>query len=84
MLMKLLQEHDQDFIDEKKIYFSEHHLSHAASAFFPSPYDEAVVLTADGVGEWATTTVAIGKERDLSIKKEIQIPSPTELYADFF
>ena len=54
-----LKEHDKNFKDEKKIYFSEHHLSHAASAFFPSPFNEAVVLTADGVGEWATTTVAI-------------------------
>ena len=74
MLMKLLKEHDQNFKDEKKIYFSEHHLSHAASAFFPSPFKDAVVLTADGVGEWATTTVAIGKDQDLSIKKEIHFP----------
>ena len=74
MLMKLLKEHDQNFVDEKKIYFSEHHLSHAASAFFPSPFKDAVVLTADGVGEWATTTVAIGKDQDLSIKKEIHFP----------
>ncbi len=74
MLMKLLKEHDQNFKYEKKIYFSEHHLSHAASAFFPSPFKDAVVLTADGVGEWATTTVAIGKDQDLSIKKEIHFP----------
>ena len=74
MLMKLLKEHDQNFKDEKKIYFSEHHLSHAASAFFPSPFKNAVVLTADGVGEWATTTVAVGKDNNLSIKKEIHFP----------
>ena len=74
MLMKLLKEHDKNFKDEKKIYFSEHHLSHAASAFFPSPFSEAVVLTADGVGEWATTTVAIGKDKNLSIEKEIHFP----------
>ena len=74
MLMKLLKEHDKNFKDENKIYFSEHHLSHAASAFFPSPFKEAVVLTADGVGEWATTTVAIGKEKELSIEKEIHFP----------
>ena len=49
-------------------------MSHAASAFFPSPYKEAVVLTADGVGEWATTTVAIGKKNNLEIKKEIHFP----------
>ena len=74
LLMKLLKEHDKNFKDENKIYFSEHHLSHAASAFFPSPFSEAVVLTADGVGEWATTTVAIGKDKDLSIEKEIHFP----------
>jgi carbamoyltransferase len=49
-------------------------LSHAASAFFPSPFDEAVVLTADGVGEWATTTIAVGKGNSLEIKKEIHFP----------
>ena len=61
LLFNELKRHDDNFIDDKKIYFSDHHLSHAASAFFPSPFEEAVVLTADGVGEWATTTVAIGK-----------------------
>ena len=74
MLLKLLKAHDKEFKDEKKIFFSEHHLSHAASAFFPSPFKEAVVLTADGVGEWATTTVAIGKDKNLSIEKEIHFP----------
>ena len=69
-----LKRHDKNFIDEKKIYFSDHHLSHASSAFFPSPYEEAIVLTADGVGEWATTTVAIGKANNLEIKKEIHFP----------
>ena len=44
-----------------KLLFAEHHQSHAASAFFPSPFEEAVVLTMDGVGEWATTSVAIGR-----------------------
>ena len=58
----------------RNIYFSDHHLSHAASAFFPSPFEEAIVLTADGVGEWATTTVAIGKKNSLEIKKEIHFP----------
>ena len=61
MLFNELKRNDNNFNDIKKIYFSDHHLSHAASAFFPSPFEEAVVLTADGVGEWATTTVAIGK-----------------------
>ena len=74
MLMQLFKEHDKNFKDEKKVFFSEHHLSHAASAYFPSPFDEAIVLTADGVGEWATTTVAIGRGKDLSIKKEIHFP----------
>ena len=74
ILFNELQKHDKNFKDKKKIYFSDHHLSHAASAFFPSPYEEAIVLTADGVGEWATTTVAIGKSNNLEIKKEIHFP----------
>ena len=74
MLFNELKKHDNDFNDNKKIYFSDHHLSHAASAFFPSPFEEAIVLTADGVGEWATTTVAIGKGNNLEIKKEIHFP----------
>jgi len=74
LLFSELKKHDGDFKDDKKIYFSEHHLSHAASAFFPSPFKEAIILTADGVGEWATTTVAIGKNNNLDIKKEIHFP----------
>ena len=74
MLFNELKKHDNNFNDDKKIYFSDHHLSHAASAFFPSPFEEAIVLTADGVGEWATTTVAIGKGNNLEIKKEIHFP----------
>ena len=74
MLFNELKRHDDNFKDEKKIYFSDHHLSHAASAFFPSPFKEAIVLTADGVGEWATTTVAVGKANNLEIKKEIHFP----------
>jgi len=74
MLFNELKSHDVNFKDVKKIFFSDHHLSHAASAFFPSPFEEAVVLTADGVGEWATTTVAIGKGNNLKIKKEIHFP----------
>ena len=74
LLFDQLKKHDNNFKDEKKIYFSDHHLSHAASAFFPSPFKEAIVLTADGVGEWATTTVAIGKGNNLEIKKEIHFP----------
>jgi len=74
MLFNELKRHDNNFNNDKKIFFSDHHLSHAASAFFPSPFEEAVVLTADGVGEWATTTVAIGKGNNLEIKKEIHFP----------
>ncbi len=57
-----------------QLLFSEHHLSHAASAFFPSPFEEAVVLTMDGVGEWATTSAAIGKGNSLEVIKEIHFP----------
>ena len=74
MLFDQLKNHDEKFNDENKIFFSDHHLSHAASAFFPSPFDEALVLTADGVGEWATTTVAVGRGNNLEIKKEIHFP----------
>ena len=74
LLLKELKRHDENFKDESKLFFSEHHLSHAASAFFPSPFDNAIVLTADGVGEWATTTVALGKGNKIDIKKEIHFP----------
>ncbi|MBC8165226.1 MAG: hypothetical protein H7Y20_05045, partial [Bryobacteraceae bacterium] len=57
-----------------RLLFTEHHLSHAASAFYPSPFDEALVLTLDGVGEWATTSVAFGKGSDLQVLKEIHFP----------
>ena len=74
LLFNRLKEHDENYKSDDNIFFSDHHLSHAASAFFPSPFDEAVVLTADGVGEWATTTVAVGKGKNLEIKKEIHFP----------
>jgi carbamoyltransferase len=73
-LFNELKVHDEKFNDENKIFFSDHHLSHASSAFFPSPFSEAIVLTADGVGEWATSTVAIGINNNLEIKKEIHFP----------
>ena len=69
-----LKLHDEKFNDISKIKFSEHHYSHAASAFYPSPFKEAIVLTLDGVGEWATTTVAVGKENKLNMLKEIHFP----------
>ena len=59
---------------EKKLLFAEHHQSHAASAFFPSPFEEAVVLTMDGVGEWTTTSVAVGRGNTLESIKEIHWP----------
>ncbi|SEC67590.1 carbamoyltransferase [Rhizobiales bacterium GAS188] len=58
----------------ERLLFAEHHLSHAASAFFPSPFDEAVVLTMDGVGEWATTSVSFGQGQDLKISRELHFP----------
>jgi len=60
--------------DAERLLFSEHHLSHAASAFYPSPFDEAVVLTMDGVGEWTTTSLAVGRGEKLEIHKEIHFP----------
>src|SRR6266566_2533381 len=57
-----------------KILYTEHHEAHAASAFFPSPFDEAAILTIDGVGEWATTSVAVGRGSELEMLKEIHFP----------
>ena len=57
-----------------KLYFTEHHLSHAASAFYPSPYEEAAILTLDGVGEWATTTISVGKDNSITLLKELHFP----------
>jgi carbamoyltransferase len=74
ILFDALKEQDNNFNDIKKINFSEHHLSHAASAFFSSPYEEAIILTLDGVGEWATTTVSLGKNNKINILKEIHFP----------
>ena len=56
------------------IFFPEHHESHAASAFFPSPFPEAAILTVDGVGEWATTTLGVGRGNNLTINKELHFP----------
>ncbi len=69
-----LKRHDKNFNDINKINFSEHHFSHAASAFYPSPFEEAIILTLDGVGEWATTTLAIGRRNEIKIIKEIHFP----------
>jgi carbamoyltransferase len=74
MLFNELKNHDENFQDINKIYFSEHHFSHAASAFYPSPFNDAIILTLDGVGEWATTTLAEGHGRELELLKEIHFP----------
>ena len=73
-IINYLKEIDNSFLPKNKILFSEHHFSHAASAFYPSPFNHAVILTADGVGEWATTTVAVGNGNKIEMKKEIEFP----------
>lgn len=74
LLIDELKAIDPDFQARDRLLFPEHHLSHAASAFYPSPFDRANVLTIDGVGEWATTTAGFGEGRDLRIDKEIRFP----------
>ena len=74
MLLKELKGIDESLGIHQKLLFAEHHFSHAASAFYPSPFKEAAVLTMDGVGEWATTSAGIGRGNALSIEKEIHFP----------
>ena len=74
LLLKELSKISGSSAWEERLLFSEHHLSHAASAFYPSPFAEAVVLTMDGVGEWATTSVAFGSGEKLEVHKEIHFP----------
>ena len=74
LLRKELCAYDRDFPWLERLLFAEHHQSHAASAFFASPFAEAVILTMDGVGEWATTSVGIGRENSLEMTKEIHFP----------
>jgi carbamoyltransferase len=73
-LVKALDQFTESGDIEQKMLFAEHHQSHAASAFYPSPFDEAVVLTMDGVGEWATTSVSIGRGNTLEPVREIHWP----------
>src|SRR5215471_1852379 len=73
MLSRELKAIDSDF-SSGRLLFTEHHLSHAASAFFPSPFEQAAVLTMDGVGEWATTSLGLGSGNELSIFKEVHFP----------
>ena len=74
LLIKALKAVDPRLADRHKLRFAEHHFSHAASVFYPSPFEEAVVLTMDGVGEWATTSMAVGRGGALTIEKEIHFP----------
>ena len=74
LLRKQLESYDPTFDWENRLLFAEHHQSHAASAFYASPFEEAVVLTMDGVGEWATTSAAIGRGNNLETIKEIHFP----------
>lgn len=74
LLSKTLKDHGAGFEPEHKLLFAEHHVSHAASAFFPSPFKDALILTMDGVGEWATTSVAVGHGNQLDVIKEIHFP----------
>ena len=74
LLRDELKKFSEDFDAKNRLLFCEHHLSHAASAFYPSPFENAVVLTMDGVGEWATTTAAMGNSHRLEIFQEIHFP----------
>jgi carbamoyltransferase len=73
-LSEKLQASAPDFDWQNRLLFSEHHLSHAASAFFPSPFENAVILTMDGVGEWATTSAGLGTGNRITLLKEIHFP----------
>ena len=84
LLGKRLKARAPGFDWHRKLLFTEHHRSHAASAFYPSPFDEALILTIDGVGEWATTSAGIGRNHGIEMLKEIQFPhSLGLLYAAF-
>ena len=73
MLIKEFKKFSNTF-DKSKLLFNEHHFSHASSAFYPSPYRKSLILTLDGVGEWATSTVAMGEDNNITILKEINFP----------
>jgi carbamoyltransferase len=84
IIFNSLKEIDPEFKNPNKIFFSEHHLSHAASAFYPSPFDEAVVLCLDAVGEWNTTSFFYGKNNSLKKIKEINFPDSIGLLYSAF
>lgn len=87
LLKKMIRDELKKIAGEKirtQLLFPEHHLSHAASAFYPSPFEEAAILTIDGVGEWATTTICHGRENKITVLKQIDFPdSPGLLYSAF-
>jgi len=74
LLKKRLKAYAPSFDWQRRLLFAEHHQSHAASAFFASPFEKAIVLTMDGVGEWATTSVSVGRGHHLELQKEIHFP----------
>ena len=74
LLIKRLKQFSEEFDWDNKLLFSEHHQSHAASAFYPSPFKRAAILTMDGVGEWATTSLGLGTGNQLEIQREIHFP----------
>ena len=82
-IIKELKKIDPNF-NNKKLFFSEHHLSHASSAFYPSPFNDALIFTADGVGEWVTTSVGIGKNNTIKMIKEINFPNSIGLLYSAF
>jgi len=84
-MRRLLREHLAEFGEGKvPMYFPEHHLSHAASAFYPSPFEDAAILTVDGVGEWATTTIGHGCGKEIEILRELQFPHSVGLLYSAF
>ena len=82
-LLKEFQNKDANFSSDQ-LLFSEHHFSHLASAFFPSPFSESIILTLDGVGEWTTTSAAVGKNNKIEIIKEIHFPNSLGLLYSAF
>ena len=82
-IIKNLKKIDKN-LKKPNLKFTEHHFSHAASAYYPSPYNEAIILTLDGVGEWATSTISIGRNNQLKILKEIHFPNSLGLLYSAF
>src|SRR3984957_2768499 len=84
-MRKLLADHLSELGEGKiPVFYPEHHLSHAASAFYPSPFQDAAIVTVDGVGEWATTTIGHGRGKDIELLKELQFPHSVGLLYSAF